>query len=210
MAIISEVKCGRCDRRYPGFRSRCPYCGARRSKHGKYASDNENSRAKLVIGGLLLVVLLVATIVLIVSSLPSKQDPDVANSPSGSPPPSISGDEGLSTMTSEPIISTPPPSTEPPPTGPVAPAIDSVVITYSGEDRDEFTTVLDESVLLSFRTVPASAGDELKVLWETSDENVFMVLQTGEVKPTGTGMATLKLTVGGKTAECTVHVQESW
>ena len=162
-----------------------------------------------MIGGLLLLVLLVATIVLIVSSLPSKQNPDAQTS---SPDPSagISDDDGLSTVTSDPLPSGTPSIAPPSPTGPVVPAIESVVITYAGEDKDEFTTVLDEAVQLSYRTVPANLGENLVVLWETSDENVFVVMQTGEVKPTGVGMATLKLTVGGKVSECIVHVNSSW
>ncbi len=68
MGIVSEGKCHRCDRRYSGFRSRCPYCGARRSKRGKRASDSGNSKAKLIIGVLLLIVLIVAVIILISQS----------------------------------------------------------------------------------------------------------------------------------------------
>ena len=72
MGIISEVKCGRCDRRYSGFRSRCPYCGARRNKRGKHADDDDNSRGKLIVGILLLLILIVAIVVLIVTSLGEK------------------------------------------------------------------------------------------------------------------------------------------
>jgi len=73
MGIISEVKCGRCDRRYSGFRSRCPYCGARRNKRGKHADESDNSKGKLIIGILLLLILIVAIVVLIVTSLGEKK-----------------------------------------------------------------------------------------------------------------------------------------
>ena len=68
MGIISDVKCGRCDRRYSGLRNRCPYCGARRGKRGKHADDSDNSKAKILIGSLLILVLLVAVIVLVITS----------------------------------------------------------------------------------------------------------------------------------------------
>ena len=68
MGIISDVKCGRCDRRYSGLRNRCPYCGARRGKRGKHADDSDNSKAKIMIGSLLILVLLVAVIVLVITS----------------------------------------------------------------------------------------------------------------------------------------------
>lgn len=68
MGIVSEVKCGRCDRRYSGLRGRCPYCGARRNKSGKRASSSDNSKWHLIVGVLILVVLVAAVIVLIVTS----------------------------------------------------------------------------------------------------------------------------------------------
>ena len=73
MGIISDVKCGRCDRRYSGFRARCPYCGARRGKRGKHANDSDNSKGKLIIGLLLILVLVVAVVVLVVTSVNDKK-----------------------------------------------------------------------------------------------------------------------------------------
>lgn len=68
MGIISDVKCGKCDRRYSGLRGRCPYCGARRGKRGKHSNDVDNSSGKLIIGLLLALVLVVAVVILIITS----------------------------------------------------------------------------------------------------------------------------------------------
>ena len=73
MGIISEVKCGRCDRRYSGLRARCPYCGARRGKRGKHARDKDNSTGRVVIGLILVVVLIVAVVAVIATSVTGQQ-----------------------------------------------------------------------------------------------------------------------------------------
>ena len=65
MSIIAEVKCARCDRKYSGVRSRCPYCGARRIGRGKYSEEADDSRGKMLIGILIMAVLVVAAGVLL-------------------------------------------------------------------------------------------------------------------------------------------------
>ena len=107
MGIVSEVKCHRCDRRYSGFRSRCPYCGARRSRRGKRASESGNSKAKLMIGVLLLIVLIVAVIILLSQSGGN-------NGVVTSPPPTYNDDEGISSITSSPSASVEPTDTSTP------------------------------------------------------------------------------------------------
>ena len=65
MAFVSDVKCGKCDRRYSGLRARCPYCGARRGKAGKHANQGGNSTGKLIVG-LILILLLIAAVVFLI------------------------------------------------------------------------------------------------------------------------------------------------
>ncbi len=67
MGLIPQTKCSRCDRTYSGLRSRCPYCGASRSKRGKRVSDGDNATWKLIIGVLLIVVLIAAVVVILVT-----------------------------------------------------------------------------------------------------------------------------------------------
>ncbi|MBR6951310.1 MAG: SH3 domain-containing protein [Oscillospiraceae bacterium] len=65
MAFVSDVKCGKCDRRYSGLRARCPYCGARRGKAGKHANKGGNTTGKLIVG-LILILLLIAAVVFLI------------------------------------------------------------------------------------------------------------------------------------------------
>lgn len=100
MAVISDVKCARCDRRYSGFRSRCPYCGARRSKRGKHAEESDNSKAKLMVGVLLLLVLIVATMVLLFTNKVSTSSG--SDGMTNAVTPSFSNDEDIITVTGSP------------------------------------------------------------------------------------------------------------
>ncbi len=80
MSLIPNTTCRRCHRQYPSFRSRCPYCGTRKVKEvrspvpetdsavpGTKASKSaaEAMNMQMLIGGVLLVVVLVATIALV-------------------------------------------------------------------------------------------------------------------------------------------------
>lgn len=76
MALIPQVKCTRCDRKYSGLRTRCPYCGARRRKQGSRSVTSDNSLWKLIVGLLLLVVLIAAVVVLIVTSVSENKNND--------------------------------------------------------------------------------------------------------------------------------------
>lgn len=206
MAVISEVKCSRCDRRYSGFRSRCPYCGARRNKRGKRAEDTENAKAKLIIGVILLVVLIGATMVLIFTNIPDNP-PEVTETPSGGglidESPALPNDSDIDEIIDpdEPIIEdTPSPSPSP------DIVIQEVLITYGGDPREDVTLKVGESLPFRFKTVPEMDLEGKKAVWESSKESVFMVVD-GRVTGVGVGQATLKCTVDGVTGECIVRVR---
>jgi uncharacterized protein YjdB/DNA-directed RNA polymerase subunit RPC12/RpoP len=207
MSVISEVKCGRCDRKYSGFRSRCPYCGARRSKRGKHADEAENGRAKLLIGIVLLVVLIGATMVLIFTSLPKpgEQDPD-AGASDASPIPSLPDDEDVTSLESPEVSESPSPS----PSQSPGIEISAIIITWgSGYDKDDVTiNRIGGTEQFSFRTVPEMDTEDLEATWESTDEEVFMVVN-GKVTAIGEGDATLKCTVDGVTGTCIIRVKPS-
>lgn len=195
MGIISEVKCYRCDRRYSGFRSRCPYCGARRSKRGKRAADTGNNKGKLIIGILLLVILIVAVIVLISQTIPKGDDTAVTT-----PTPSFSDDEGVTSVTSEPT-----PTVDPTSTPTVDPeTVQSVEIQYLGKPKTDITLQLTESLQLKAAIVPADSTET--PVWTSDDEDVVVVLQSGKITAVGSGHANITVTVGDVTAECIVRV----
>jgi len=204
MAIVNEIKCARCDRKYSGVRSRCPYCGARRIGRGKYSEDSENSKGKMLISVLILAVFLVAAGILLFSTPP---DADAIDNDT-----SISSDEeeeedALLSLNPEPTP-TPTPTPEPVPIAPLE--VVSVTITYDGNPRTEFTAKIGEVVPLRVRVEPP--GIEVDIDWSSSDEEVFDVVPVDigrvgvNVTGKGEGTATLTVVVGNMEATCTVRV----
>lgn len=208
MAVISEVKCGRCDRRYSGFRSRCPYCGARRNKRGKHADEADNAKAKLVIGVLLLVLLIAATMVLIFTNIP--EDPEVSN-PTDSAPVTTGVDAPPTDSEDVTVIETSP-SAEPSPSPSESPTVEiaEVIITYLGKpvpENDLTLGKIGESLQMGFTTVPEVDTEDKTATWESSNKSVFEVLSNGKITAIGKGSATLKVTVDGVVGECIVRVR---
>jgi predicted nucleic acid-binding Zn-ribbon protein len=208
MAVISEVKCSRCDRKYSGFRSRCPYCGARRSKRGKHADETENAKAKLIIGVVLLVVLIAAAMVLIFSSLPDQTDPDAGNSPGVSEPatPSYTDNQNVTSVpgASDDVSASASPSESPSPSIDPNVKVASVTITYGGAKREDVTMNIGESLNFSFVTAPVTT-DKVPI-WDSSDNNVFVVTG-GHVTAMGKGTANLTVTVDGVEGKCIIRVK---
>ena len=204
MGIISEVKCGRCDRRFSGLRSRCPYCGARRGKRGKQSYESENSKAKMIIGVALMLVLIVAVAVLLITSLSDKTNPDDVSSP----PPSIPDSDGVDGADG----SSPPPSPDvdddPVTTSPDVPVavIESIKIMYAGYEKTDVTVKIGEKLKFDTKTVPADTDEP--VVWTSSNEAVFVVLSTGQVTGIAVGDETLTVTCGDATWECIIRVRK--
>ena len=208
MAIFQEVQCGKCDRRYSAFRSRCPYCGARRGSKGKYANDPSDMRGKMIIGGIIVVALLAAVIALLVISI--KNDPET-DSPSSAISPVIPNEDDVVTVTGAPIEVSPTPPEEsfvPPP-----PSVQAVYITYAGNVKEDITEPVGTTLTLKVKIVPEDT--DLVPVWTSSNPAVFDV-----VPDDTTGMTakvtmlsskrdgeTLTVTVGDKSAECIIRVR---
>ena len=212
MGIISEVKCGRCDRRYSALRGRCPYCGARRNKRGKHVEETDNSRAKLVVGALLILILIVAIVVLVATSISNdrKANKDEDTKKEDIPKTDIDGDItniGDDTDSKVPDA-TVPDTTEPEepdvPEEPPAPTVDSLMILYNGGERTDITMQVGDVLDLDYEIMPEDSKE--KVTWSSSDEDVIVVLQTGEVTAIGSGTANLVISAGDVKAECIVRV----
>ena len=212
MSIISEVKCARCDRKYSGVRSRCPYCGARRIGRGKFSEEEDNSKGKMLIGVLIMAVLVVAAGVLLFTT-PAQGDVDPGGDIQQTSTPSSLPDEDsnvsvTASPTSIPPSTSPSPSLSPDP--PPPPEVREVTIRYSGALRTEFTARVGERVPLSVRIDPL--GIEADITWASSNRNVFEVVPNIDgtqamVTAIAIGTETLTVTVGGVTAECTVRVR---
>ncbi|MDR2357684.1 MAG: hypothetical protein LBD92_06370 [Oscillospiraceae bacterium] len=210
MAIVPDVKCKKCDRRFSGIRSRCPYCGARRGSPGKHADGDDSFKGKATVGILVLIALVIAVGALLFTSLMERESDaeiDSTGSVTAEDPGPTSNFPGEGDTTTQPGLMTPTatPTLTPTPS-PTPAAVESVQITYSGSVMKDFSVYTGEVVQLEARTVPAET--EYTPVWESSDENVFMVSQDGKVTGIGAGdngAAKLTVTVGDVSAECVVR-----
>ena len=208
---MADVKCGRCDRHYSKFRSRCPYCGALRSNKSKRAVDNDNATWKVVAGVAILLLLIAAVAAILIMTYAGQNTPDASN-PDQQGSAEQGGQDGTPTSDSGGVDSVdgedstggdngqPEPTPDPEPV-----VLNSIrITTRSGSTRTDITMHVRDVVTLSYRTDPADY--EGKVTWSSSNENVFIVLQSGELTAVSAGTATLKIVMGDKTAECIVRV----
>jgi len=166
MAIINEVKCARCDRKYSGVRSRCPYCGARRIGRGKYSEDSDNAKGKMLICVLIIGVFAVAAGILLFST------PNDANA--GNSEPAVS--DPIDDEPEEPslIVDTPPPQETPEPTPVVQQEVLSVQIQYEGRPlrwENEFSLQKGKTLDITAKVEPVTL--EADVTWEGTNDEIF-------------------------------------
>ena len=210
MAIVNEIKCARCDRKYSGVRSRCPYCGARRIGRGKYSEDSDNAKGKMLISVLILSVLVVAVGVLLFTTPTDADDVGTEDDPSiTTPEDEIDVVQGIHP---EP---TPIPTPTPEPT-PVAPMnIQSITFTWNNGN-----TVLNPDVSLSrgdtlgiqFRVEPPGINlADFSIEWASSNEEAVAIVPTvmgddgllrgATLTGIGAGTATISVTLTNPAGE---------
>ena len=212
MAIISEIKCSKCDKKYSGVRSRCPYCGARRIGRGKYSEDGDSNKGKMLICILILAVMTVAVGALLLTTPMPEGDiePPGLNDQNGSNLPS---EEDTFTIPGIGVPHTPEPIEEPTVTPEPMPIIvESLTITYDGRRREDITLRVGERVPLGVRIEPAGIELEDEIEWLSSDSNFFDVVPIPErtratVTGVGVGTGTLIVRVGDIEATCIVRVR---
>ena len=222
MSIISEVKCARCDRKYSGVRSRCPYCGARRIGSGKYSEDGDNSRGKMIIGVLILAVLVVAAGVLLFTHPrgDAAESPESEIEETENPLDQLDEESNLSlTNTDTPVPPSPEPVETETETPSPSPKVESVVILFAKTPipDNEFSTDVGDKTPLTVRIEPAGVEFDDKIIWESSDTSVFEVVTdntdgtSAMVTSIGSGaarIATLTVSVGDIKAECIVRIRQ--
>ena len=214
MAIMSEIKCARCDRKYSGVRSRCPYCGARRIGRGKYSDSGDNIKGKMLICVLILAVITVAVGALLLTT-PMPAGDIISPGPSTETP--TSGVPSEIDNTSIPGPGTPPPATPPTPIPTPEPVveIESLTITYDGRRREDITLRgINATVPLGVRIEPMGVEFDDDIEWISSNTNVFDVVPTSggtrvTVRGTGVGQGILTVKVGEVEAECIIRVRAS-
>lgn len=202
MSVIPKITCRRCGREYSGLRSRCPYCGTSRKKSaeriplrtssanaGTPAAEHAavNTKWQLLFGGILLIAVVAAVIVLITVSLNAEKNSSAAVDPT--PP---------ATVSSAAPVTTPTPTPTP------TPSVTSVTITFLGSKRTEFAAKVGDEVQLSATVYPT--GTDQTVTWSSKDESVAKVSDKGVVTGVGKGTTTITVECGGVKADCTVYI----
>lgn len=200
MSVIPKITCRRCGREYSGLRSRCPYCGTSRKKSAeriplRTSSENAgtpaaehaavNTKWQLLFGGILLIAVVAAVIVLITVSLNAEKNSSAAVDPT--PPATVSSAAPVTTPTPTPT-----------------PSVTSVTITFLGSKRTEFAAKVGDEVQLSATVYPT--GTDQTVTWSSKDESVAKVSDKGVVTGVGKGTTTITAECGGVKADCTVYI----
>lgn len=205
MGFIPTITCRRCHRKYSGIRSRCPHCGTKKmSASGRVpasaastdpdtyagARADENAKWQLIFGGILLGAVILAVIVLILTSIGGKQKPEPTPSPTMTP------------------IATVKPTMTPTPTVPVE--ITSLEILVDKYPSTGWTGKVGESHDHKVEYFPADA--EVDVEWSVSDEKVIKISGEGkEVKVTcvAPGSAEITAKIGDKQEKMTIIVKSA-
>ncbi|MBO6010320.1 MAG: Ig-like domain-containing protein, partial [Oscillospiraceae bacterium] len=189
MALFKEVKCGRCDRRYSSIRSRCPYCGARktntdRKAEGGSASKGSSQKWQLIVGAVILVIIIIAIILLVAHALKNKDIKDDNPKTTSS---LVNPDDGITSLTPDP---TPTPT----------PTVTSITL-----NRTDFTlNAIGAQWQMTATTSPAASGAE--ITWYSEDESVAIISETGMVTAINRGTTNVVAMAGGKQAKCIVRV----
>ena len=204
MAIVNEIKCARCDRKYSGVRSRCPYCGARRIGRGKYSEDSDNAKGKMMISVLIMAVFVVAAGILLFTTPNGAEAQDPGDDISLSSSPEDDVDQLLGVHPDPSPEPSPTPSPEPIITTPL---IELIEILYSGSRLrdDEFTMhVGDAPIPLNIRIDPPVPIDGLRIEWTSEDPEVFDVV----VSPGSGGTGAYVHAIGVGTRDLTVTIDD--
>lgn len=199
MAIVEDIKCPRCDRKYSGVRSRCPYCGARRIGFGKYSKDGDNAKGKMLISVLILAVFTVAALIMM---LTTPGDAVVIEEPEETP--------NLEDVISLPAFEIPTPEPTPVETPTPEPVVMNAQIWVPrSHPVTDFTLKVGESIELTAVLDPP--GIEAPVVWSSTndlDDPVFEfeeIVGGVRVKVLRAGGAQLILTVGDIEQRCWVR-----
>ena len=211
MSLVAEIKCAKCDRKFSGVRSRCPFCGERLIGRGKSAEGADRFRLKMLLSVLIMGVLVIAAgALLFTTPIPAAAPPPQVHTPQT---PNLPSDLDTNTLPGT-HPETPPPEPTPPPEEPSpepVPVVLNLIITYNGRENKDFTANVGERVDLKVIVVPDGIDEE--VVWVSSNEAVFQVVAlntegtAARVTGLGKGTATLTASAGDVEAECIVRIR---
>lgn len=202
MGLFQKNICPKCGQEYSALRGACPNCGARKLKTSSrtpassdtvrngsaaQAKRAEASRWQFVVGLCIVAAVIIAVIVLIVTTI----NGDYSTYPTPTPSQEITAP-----------TPTPAPSPSPTPT----PTVESVAATVWGTVTTGFTMQnVGDTVQLGAQVYPVEIVDG--ITWESNDETVCTVSADGLVTAVGTGNTTIILRCYGQAAEIPVAVR---
>ena len=204
MALIKEVKCARCDRRYSALRNRCPQCGARKNRDGKTAAPAGGNRWQVIVGAIVLLAIIAAVIILVTTSLKNREPEPVGRPtpPPSSTPGSVSSVDGTNPTPAVLPGDEPTPSPTPPPTPTPTPAPTVNAITLN---RADFTLFSVGETFQMVATI-SPAGTNIDIIWISENPKVATVDENGIVTAVDRGSTIVSASAGGVTQECIVRV----
>lgn len=203
MGLFQSNICPKCGAEYSAFRLTCPNCGARRlNPSGRTAAKTDtvrwgtpaqrqqstSSHWQFIVGLCLVAAVIIAVIVLIVTTLNGNYStyPTPIPSEAASPSPTL----------------IPSPTPTPTPT----PSVESVKVAYYGDPRDGFTLHVGQSIQMGALVYPIDI--EGGVTWEVDKPEICTVSDNGLVTAINSGTATLTVRCYGASATCTVWVPD--
>lgn len=205
MGIIPKVKCSRCERSFSVLQSKCPYCGARRSKGGKFSMPEPGDPKWRLAVGVLLLIAVLCTVIAIVNINGKDADESAKTSAAEtSPSPSGTGDADVSPSPDASGATTS--DTDLPSPSPSADSIESITIKwayYNGSN--EMTIDVGFSIELNAEIYPTTA--DVEVTWSSENPSVCTVDESGKIKGVGSGTTTIVAEYNGVRGELIVHVK---
>ncbi|MBR1496798.1 MAG: Ig-like domain-containing protein [Oscillospiraceae bacterium] len=204
MSFIPRVACRNCGTQFSALRMRCPNCGAahvRRTSRSAPARASGNaapaaalSQWQMIFGGILVVAVIVAVIILITASL---NPPATTVAPSETP--------ALPSLTPPLMTEEPEPTPTPEPTT----AVSSITIHTSWDSATpvtDFTVRVGDTVPLVADVYPTEARTTAKVNWRSTDEGVCTVSSDGVVTAVGSGSCQIIADSGSVTQQTIARV----
>ena len=215
MNIVPNTTCRRCHRQYPSFRSRCPYCGTKKTKTVRSVVPETDSTVpsspaaksaaeavnlQMLIGGILLLAVIILTITIV--SINVGRDVSEAEN--------IQAQVDADAQITPPSPPTPSPSPQPSP----APQITSVTIGWDGRpgydyNGNGFWGGPGEEYQMSVAWYPGEIACVPE--WSSDNEEVATVDDTGKITLVAPGDVTITVKLSDDprgTGTCPIHVHD--
>lgn len=195
MGFIPEITCRRCGQKYSGLRNRCPSCGTPRPNQPNRVPNTTASatpdtaasrragmdiRWQFIFGGILLLAVILAVIVLIASGGKNSGTP-------GGNTPSATANSGSTIVYSAADLPTPSPSPDPTPEASPTPTIEQMAIAFLNNSVKDHSLTLTNAgeitIDLDLNIFPNQENPA--VTWRSSNEKILTVDERGIVTVVG-------------------------